>query len=142
LNLQGIEYIRKIENLLRVPLGRNRARPSLASASAQETTEKTGHGSPARGRQRGSTATSKRLRAARRRTRASTALVRGGWDGGARSEASGEAIGVAARGARLSGRRTRGYCGGGRGAVGSVFKPPHACLHSVAHGSQSELGAV
>jgi hypothetical protein len=28
LNLQGFEYIRKIENLIRLPLGRNRAGPS------------------------------------------------------------------------------------------------------------------
>jgi hypothetical protein len=32
LNLQGIEYIQKIKNLIRVPLGRNRARPTATWA--------------------------------------------------------------------------------------------------------------
>jgi hypothetical protein len=58
--------------------------------------------------------------AERWRTQASAALDRGGRDGGT--------VEAAARGARLSGRRTRGCrAAGGRGAVGSVFKLPRAC---------------
>jgi hypothetical protein len=52
LNLQGIEYIWIIENLLRVPLGRNRARPSCTAHAWPTATR--GAAQPGRPAQRAS----------------------------------------------------------------------------------------
>jgi hypothetical protein len=165
LNLQGIEYIQKIQNLIRVPLGRNCARPSCTTrarptwpqpaqrvaaalhgdptAAPHRRTEDgrgngwlTGAGTAARHEGDG--------RAVRQHGdgRASVASDRGGRDGGSVGTASDERCrGGGARGEACGGGR-EGLSGGGRGTVGTAFMPPCARPDSAAHGSQSRLGAA
>jgi hypothetical protein len=94
--------------------GASRRRPTGARKSAEET----GRGSLVRGQRRGST----------------TDPGIGGfglWRSGRRRKERGERR-----------REGRGCRGGGRGVVGTTFKPLRACSDSATHGSQSGLGAA